>query len=70
MHRQLPRETGRRGREASVDGGEYECLDAVDRLFADGADVEVERPDGWVTNVNTVADIERVEGRIGEDGSA
>lgn len=48
--------------------GECELADAVDRLFGDGDGVEVVRLDGWVTNVNTVADSERVEGRIDGEG--
>jgi dTDP-glucose pyrophosphorylase len=51
-------------RVAPSDRGEYELADAVDRLFGEEGGVEVVRLDGWVTNVNTVADVERVEGWI------
>jgi glucose-1-phosphate thymidylyltransferase len=55
-------------RVAPSDRGEYELADAVDRLFGEADGVEVVRLDGWVRNVNTVADIERVEGRLGDCG--
>lgn len=55
---------------APSDRGEYELAGAVDRLFGGGGGVELVRLDGWLTNVNTVADIEWVEGRIGGGGDA
>ncbi|AXG06350.1 UTP--glucose-1-phosphate uridylyltransferase [Haloplanus rubicundus] len=47
--------------------GEYELADAVDRLFGEGGGVEVVHLDGWLTNVNTVADVERVSRRVEDD---
>jgi glucose-1-phosphate thymidylyltransferase len=47
--------------------GEYELADAVDRLFDEEGGVELVRLDGWVTNVNTVADVERVSRRVEDD---
>jgi len=49
--------------------GEYELADAVDRLFDEGAPVTVVRLDGWLTNVNTAADVARVRRRL-DDGPA
>jgi glucose-1-phosphate thymidylyltransferase len=48
------------------DRGEYELADTVDRLFGEGGGVELVRLDGWVRNVNTVADVERVK-RVEDD---
>ena len=41
--------------------GEFELADAIERLLAAGGRVETVRLDGWRVNVNTPADIERVE---------
>lgn len=49
--------------------GEYELTDAVDLLIDEGAGVETVGIDGWLTNVNTTADIERASERVGGDGS-
>jgi dTDP-glucose pyrophosphorylase len=53
------------------DRGEYELADAVDRLFDEESPVELIRQTGWLTNVNTVDDVERVDRRIEtDDGDA
>jgi glucose-1-phosphate thymidylyltransferase len=52
---------------APSDRGEYELADAVDRLFGGSGGVEVVRLDGWVRNVNTVADVEQVSRRVEND---
>jgi glucose-1-phosphate thymidylyltransferase len=48
--------------------GEYELTDAVDLLVDKGAGVETVGAGGWLSNVNTMADIERVAERLGSDG--
>lgn len=47
--------------------GEYELTDAVDLLVKGAAGVETVGIDGWLLNVNTMADIKRVAGRLGPD---
>jgi len=50
--------------------GEYELTDAVDLLVDQGARVETVGIDGWLTNVNTRADVERASARLdGERGA-
>ena len=50
------------------DRGEYELTDAIDLLVDNGAGVETVGVGGWLSNVNTMADIERVAERLGSDG--
>jgi glucose-1-phosphate thymidylyltransferase len=50
------------------DRGEYELTDAIDLLVDKGASVETVGVGGWLSNVNTMADIERVAERLGSDG--
>lgn len=46
--------------------GEYELPEAIDLLAAAGATVETVPLDGWRVNVNTSADVERAERRLGD----
>ena len=49
------------------DRGEYEITDAIDLLLRSGRRVETVELDGWRVNVNTEADVDEVERRLGED---
>jgi dTDP-glucose pyrophosphorylase len=50
------------------DRGEYELADAIDVLFEEGARVEIVEMDGWLLNVNTVADVEAASRRLVDGG--
>lgn len=44
--------------------GEYELPDAIEYLLERGGRIETVRLDGWRVNVNTEADVQRVESRL------
>lgn len=61
----LPRSTFDACREITPsDRGEYELVDAVDRLRRQGATVRAVEFDGWRVNVNTVSDLETTEQKL------